>query len=59
MSAKGSGTSGKGGSFSFSKGGTGVDMGGSNFRESAIGEAQEKACADLVLNIVKRKDRLE
>jgi curli biogenesis system outer membrane secretion channel CsgG len=59
ISAKGSGKSGKGGSFSFSKGGTGVNMGGSNFRESAIGEAQEKACEELVTNIVKRRDRLE
>jgi curli biogenesis system outer membrane secretion channel CsgG len=59
VSAKGSGKSGKGGSFSISKGGTGLNMGGSNFRESAIGEAQEKACAELVENIVKRKNRLE
>jgi curli biogenesis system outer membrane secretion channel CsgG len=59
VSAKGKGSSGKGGGLSFGKGGTDFDMDSSNFRESAIGEAQEKACAELVENLVKRKDRLE
>jgi curli biogenesis system outer membrane secretion channel CsgG len=59
VAAKGKGTSGKGGGLSFGKGGTAFDMDSSNYRESAIGEAQEKACTELVLDIVKRKDRLE
>jgi len=59
ISAKGSGKSGKGGSFDFGRGGTSFNTSSSNFRESAIGEAQEKACEELVKNIVKRKDRLD
>lgn len=59
LSAKGVGESKKGGSFSFSKGGTGVGMGSSEYRNSALGDAQAAACTDLVAKIVARKDRLE
>jgi len=59
VSAKGSGKSGKGGGFDFGKGGTSFNTSSSNFRESAIGEAQELACAALVAELVKRKDRLQ
>lgn len=59
VSAKGMGESKKGGSFSFSKGGTGVGMGSSEYRNSALGDAQAAACLDLVAKIVAKKDRLE
>jgi curli biogenesis system outer membrane secretion channel CsgG len=60
LSAKGEGVSKKGGGFSFSKsglGGYGQDT--SDFKSSAIGEAQEAACKALVAAIVAKKDRLE
>jgi len=60
LSAKGEGVSKKGGGFSFSKsglGGYGQDT--SDFKASAIGEAQEAACKALVAAIVAKKDRLE
>lgn len=59
LSAKGLGVSKKGGGFSFSKGGLGVGQDVSDFKESAIGEAQEAACKELVTAIVAKKDRLE
>ena len=59
LSAKGLGVSKKGGGFSFSKGGLGVGQDTSDFKESAIGEAQEAACKELVAAIVAKKDRLE
>jgi curli biogenesis system outer membrane secretion channel CsgG len=59
ISAKGYGMSKKGGGFSFSKGGTSAGMGSSEFHDSALGEAQEKACNDLVTLFVAKKDRLE
>ena len=59
LSAKGLGVSKKGGGFSFSKGGLGVGQDTSDFKESAIGEAQEAACKALVAAIVAKKDRLE
>lgn len=59
VSAKGLGESKKGGGFSFSKGGFGVGGGSTEFKNSAIGEAQELACNDLVTKIVAKKDRLE
>lgn len=59
ISAKGMGESNKGGGFSFSKGGTGVGMGSEEWRNSALGEAQEKACNELVTALLARKDRLE
>jgi len=36
----------------------GVSMGSSNFRETIIGEATEKAVAQVVANLVAKKDRL-
>jgi curli biogenesis system outer membrane secretion channel CsgG len=59
VSAKGQGESKKGGGFSFSKGGLGVGSQSTEFKNSAIGEAQEAACNDLVAKIVAKKDRLE
>lgn len=59
VSARGDGTSSKGGGFSFSKGGTGVGMGSDEWRESALGDAQEKACDDLVEQFAKRVNRLQ
>jgi hypothetical protein len=34
-------------------------MGSSEYRASALGEAQEKACVELVKNIVKRQKKLQ
>ncbi len=39
-------------------GGT-FSMGSDEYKASALGEAQEQACTDLVAQLVKRKDRLE
>jgi len=60
LAAKGLGVSKKGGGFSFGKAGTGsYGQDSQNFKESAIGEAQEAACKDLVAQIVAKKDRIE
>jgi curli biogenesis system outer membrane secretion channel CsgG len=59
VSAKGLGVSKKGGGFSFSKGGTSVGQNTTDFHNSAIGEAQEMACNELVKQLVAKKDRLE
>ena len=59
VSAKGHGESKKGGGLAFGKGGTSFDMGSSEFRESALGDAQEQACNELVKLIVAKKDRLQ
>ena len=59
VGAKGNGVSKKGGGLSFSKGGTGFDMDNPEFRASAIGEAQQAACDQLVAEIVAKKDDLE
>src|SRR5262245_19452475 len=60
MAAKGEGVSKKGGGFSFGKSGLGgVGQNTTDFKESAIGEAQEAACKALVAQIVAKKDRLE
>jgi curli biogenesis system outer membrane secretion channel CsgG len=60
LAAKGEGTSKKGGGFSFGKSGLGsYGQDSANFKESAIGEAQEAACKALVAAIVAKKDRLE
>jgi curli biogenesis system outer membrane secretion channel CsgG len=58
VSAKGHGESKKGGGLAVAKGGTAFDMGSSEFHASALGEAQEKACNDLVVQFVAKKDRL-
>jgi curli biogenesis system outer membrane secretion channel CsgG len=60
LAAKGEGLSKKGGGFSFSKsglGGYGQDT--SDFKDSAIGEAQEAAVKALVAQIIAKKDRIE
>ena len=59
VSAKGIGVSKKGGGFAFAKGGTSFGTNTTDFRESAIGEAQAMACAEVVKAIVLKKDRLE
>ena len=59
LGAKGAGVSKKGGGLSFSKGGAGFDMDNPEFRASAIGEAQQAACDELVSAIVAKKDNLE
>jgi curli biogenesis system outer membrane secretion channel CsgG len=59
LSSKGLGESKKGGGFSFSKGGAGVGSSTTEFKNSAIGEAQEMACNELVKSFIAKKDRLE
>jgi len=60
LSAKGEGVSKKGGGFKFGKSGLGsYGQDTSDFKASAIGEAQEAACKALVTQIVAKKDRLE
>jgi len=63
VSSKGEGISKKGGGIVVGGGGGGVfgagGMSSSNYRESALGEAQEMACNLLVAAIVAKKDRLE
>jgi curli biogenesis system outer membrane secretion channel CsgG len=63
IAAKGKGESKKGGGLTVGGGASGVgggfSMGSDEYRASALGEAQEQACVDLVENLVKRKDRLE
>jgi curli biogenesis system outer membrane secretion channel CsgG len=63
VAAKGKGDSGKGGGVTVAGGASGIgggfSMGSSEYRASALGEAQEEACMDLVENIVKRRKRLQ
>lgn len=63
IAAKGKGDSKKGGGVSVAGGaggvGGGFSMGSSEYRASALGEAQEKACVELVKNIVKRQNKLQ
>ena len=59
VSAKGKGESTKGGGFDFSKGGFGVGTNSEEWRQSGLGDAQERACTDLIVQIVAKKDRLE
>ena len=63
VSAKGEGISTKGGGLSVGAagggGGAGFHMGTSDYKASAIGEAQEQACKLLVQAFVAKKDRLE
>jgi curli biogenesis system outer membrane secretion channel CsgG len=58
-SAKGLGQSSKGGGFDFSKGGFGVGTNSEEWRQSGLGEAQEKACNEFVAAIVAKKERLQ
>jgi curli biogenesis system outer membrane secretion channel CsgG len=60
MAAKGEGVSKKGGGVSFGKSGLGsYGQNTTDFKESAIGEAQEAAAKALVAQIIAKKDRLE
>jgi curli biogenesis system outer membrane secretion channel CsgG len=59
VSAKGEGISNKGGGFDFNKGGFGVGTNSEEWRQSGLGDAQEKACTALVAQMLLRKDRLE
>lgn len=63
ISAKGLGVSKKGGGLSFGGagrgGGAGFSMSSSDYKASAIGEAQEAACNDLVVKLLAHADRLE
>jgi curli biogenesis system outer membrane secretion channel CsgG len=59
ISAKGLGESSKGGGFDFSKGGFGVGTNSEEWRQSGLGDAQEKACTAFVESLVAKKDRLE
>jgi curli biogenesis system outer membrane secretion channel CsgG len=63
VSAKGEGISKKGGGVSVGGagggGGAGFSMGSSDYKASAIGEAQEAACNALVTALLAKKDRLE
>jgi len=63
ISAKGEGLSTKGGGIKFGGagggGGAGFSMGTSDYKDSAIGDAQEQATKLLVAAIVAKKDRLE
>jgi curli biogenesis system outer membrane secretion channel CsgG len=63
MSAKGEGVSKKGGGLTVGGGGfgggAGFSMGSSDYKASAIGEAQEAATVALVTAIIAKKDRLE
>lgn len=59
ISAKGLGSSSKGGGFDFSKGGFGVGTNAEEWRQSGLGDAQEKACNEFVAALVAKKDRLE
>ncbi len=58
-SVKGEGISNKGGGFSFDKGGFGVGTNAEEWRNSGIGDAQEKACNAFVAQLMTKKDRLE
>jgi curli biogenesis system outer membrane secretion channel CsgG len=63
LSAKGEGVSNKGGGVSVGGlgggGGAGFSMGSSEYKASALGEAQELACKLLAQQLVAKKDRLE
>ena len=63
VSAKGEGVSNKGGGLkagagAFGFGGAGFSMSSSDYKASAIGEAQEAATKDLVAKFIAKKDRL-
>ena len=62
-SSKGQGVSTKGGGLKVGAIGGGVgggfSMSSSDYKDSAYGEAQEKACADLVAKFVAKADRIE
>ncbi len=59
VSAKGHGESNKGAGFNFNTSGFGVGTHSDEWRNSGIGDAQEKACNDFVAQLVAKKSRLE
>jgi len=59
ISAKGLGESSKGGGFDFSKSGFGVGTNSEEWRQSGLGDAQEKACNAFVAALVAKMNRLE
>jgi curli biogenesis system outer membrane secretion channel CsgG len=59
VSAKGEGVSNKGGGLAVAARGSSFDMGSSDYKASAIGEAQEMACNQLVAAILAKKNRIE
>ncbi len=59
LSAKGAGQSSKGGGFGFGHGRASFDTSSEEWRQSGLGEAQEKACSEFVTALVAKKDRLE
>jgi curli biogenesis system outer membrane secretion channel CsgG len=59
ISAKGLGESSKGGGFDFSKSGFGVGTNSEEWRQSGLGDAQERACTAFVAALVAKRDRLE
>jgi curli biogenesis system outer membrane secretion channel CsgG len=59
ISAKGLGSSSKGGGFEFAKDGFGVGTNSEEWRQSGLGQAQEKATQEVVAALVAKKDRLE
>jgi len=58
-SVKGHGESSKGGGASFSSGGFGAGTNSEEWRQSGLGDAQERACNDFVAQLVLKKDRLQ
>jgi curli biogenesis system outer membrane secretion channel CsgG len=58
-SVKGEGISNKGGGFNFDKSGFGVGTNAEEWRNSGIGDAQEKATIDFVSKLVLKKDNFE
>jgi curli biogenesis system outer membrane secretion channel CsgG len=59
ISAKGLGESNKGGGAAFSSGSFGVGTNSEEWRQSGLGDAQEKACTAFVTALVAKRDRLE
>jgi curli biogenesis system outer membrane secretion channel CsgG len=59
VSAKGLGESGKGGGVNFSSSDVGIGTNSEEWRNSGLGDAQEKACNAFVASLVAKKDRLE
>jgi curli biogenesis system outer membrane secretion channel CsgG len=58
-SVKGHGESSKGGGASFASGGFGVGTDSEEWRNSGLGDAQEKACNEFVAQLVLKKDRIQ
>ena len=59
ISAKGLGESSKGGGVNFSSSDFAMGTNSEEWRDSGLGDAQEKACNEFVAALVAKKDRLE